>query len=428
MTALAHRPPARHHVRGRAPGAAPTTLPRMDVAAFVGFAAAGPLDVPVAVEDAARFRDVFGADLRPRARRGRRARSRSAGSAPPSGASSPTAAGAAGSCASPSATRSRPRASACAACSARRRSLPRGGSAASTPARAGAGPTSCASSALLRSRPLAPRAARADRRTAWRWSPPTGSCPATCCASRPPAAPRRYAPVASIAREPGGPRALWTAPVVAAPAQPSGELACAFRIGLEEQTPIDAAASDGELLLPATERVAPGELIRAERLVVLVGAPVPARAGDGKGQARFAIAGAWTLGDDAPAGDALTVERLTIDLLVWRDDAVVARLADLGLRARPPALLARPARTTTRSSARSRTCPERARRARRPASSPTCACPPRCGRRRGCRASRSPRRPTDAAWLPLGPGDGARRVRRRRSGRLAPERRRARGR
>ncbi len=34
-------------------------LPRMDVAAFVGFAAAGPLHVPVLVEDPARFRAVF---------------------------------------------------------------------------------------------------------------------------------------------------------------------------------------------------------------------------------------------------------------------------------------------------------------------------------------------------------------------------------
>lgn len=37
-------------------------LPRMDVAAFVGFAAAGPLDVPVAVADAAQFAAVFGED------------------------------------------------------------------------------------------------------------------------------------------------------------------------------------------------------------------------------------------------------------------------------------------------------------------------------------------------------------------------------
>src|SRR5262249_15473164 len=39
-------------------------LPRMDIGAFVGFAASGPLDVPVAVEDAAQFADVFGADAR----------------------------------------------------------------------------------------------------------------------------------------------------------------------------------------------------------------------------------------------------------------------------------------------------------------------------------------------------------------------------
>lgn len=36
-------------------------LPRMDVAAFVGFAASGPLHVPVAVEDVADFAAVFGA-------------------------------------------------------------------------------------------------------------------------------------------------------------------------------------------------------------------------------------------------------------------------------------------------------------------------------------------------------------------------------
>jgi len=39
------------------------SLPRMDIAAFVGFAQSGPLDVPVAVEDPARFRDLFGADV-----------------------------------------------------------------------------------------------------------------------------------------------------------------------------------------------------------------------------------------------------------------------------------------------------------------------------------------------------------------------------
>jgi len=41
----------------------PETLPRMDVAAFVGFATRGPIDVPVPVEDLARFRDVFGPPL-----------------------------------------------------------------------------------------------------------------------------------------------------------------------------------------------------------------------------------------------------------------------------------------------------------------------------------------------------------------------------
>ena len=40
----------------------PEVLPRMDIAGFVGFAAAGPLHVPVPVEDAAQFAQIFGAD------------------------------------------------------------------------------------------------------------------------------------------------------------------------------------------------------------------------------------------------------------------------------------------------------------------------------------------------------------------------------
>lgn len=39
------------------------TLPRMDIAAFVGLASAGPLDAPVLIEDPVRFRDIFGPDL-----------------------------------------------------------------------------------------------------------------------------------------------------------------------------------------------------------------------------------------------------------------------------------------------------------------------------------------------------------------------------
>lgn len=39
------------------------TLPRMDIASFVGLASAGPLHIPVAVESAQQFRDIFGADL-----------------------------------------------------------------------------------------------------------------------------------------------------------------------------------------------------------------------------------------------------------------------------------------------------------------------------------------------------------------------------
>jgi hypothetical protein len=38
-------------------------LPRMDVALLVGFAASGPIDVPVAVEQIAEFTEIFGADL-----------------------------------------------------------------------------------------------------------------------------------------------------------------------------------------------------------------------------------------------------------------------------------------------------------------------------------------------------------------------------
>lgn len=41
---------------------APETLPRMDIAAFVGFAPSGPLDVPVPIEDAGRYQEIFGID------------------------------------------------------------------------------------------------------------------------------------------------------------------------------------------------------------------------------------------------------------------------------------------------------------------------------------------------------------------------------
>src|SRR5712692_8315993 len=36
---------------------------RIDVAAFVGFAERGPLDLPVALEDISQYREVFGGDL-----------------------------------------------------------------------------------------------------------------------------------------------------------------------------------------------------------------------------------------------------------------------------------------------------------------------------------------------------------------------------
>src|SRR5688572_30286862 len=41
----------------------PERLPRMDIAAFVGFASAGPMQRPVVVEDAAQFAAIFGDDL-----------------------------------------------------------------------------------------------------------------------------------------------------------------------------------------------------------------------------------------------------------------------------------------------------------------------------------------------------------------------------
>lgn len=44
------------------PPPSPDVLPRMDVAGLVGFAAAGPVNVPVPVEDSASFAEVFGGD------------------------------------------------------------------------------------------------------------------------------------------------------------------------------------------------------------------------------------------------------------------------------------------------------------------------------------------------------------------------------
>ena len=45
------------------PPAPAEVLPRMDIAGFVGFAASGPIGVPVAVEDATQFAAVFGSDV-----------------------------------------------------------------------------------------------------------------------------------------------------------------------------------------------------------------------------------------------------------------------------------------------------------------------------------------------------------------------------
>src|SRR6516225_3549652 len=41
----------------------PEKLPRMDIAAFVGFAAAGPMQTPVVIEDIAHFLAIFGEDV-----------------------------------------------------------------------------------------------------------------------------------------------------------------------------------------------------------------------------------------------------------------------------------------------------------------------------------------------------------------------------
>lgn len=56
----AHRRPGLR-VQARPSGPSPA-LPRMDVAAFVGYATRGPLDVPVPVEDVERFTALFGPD------------------------------------------------------------------------------------------------------------------------------------------------------------------------------------------------------------------------------------------------------------------------------------------------------------------------------------------------------------------------------
>jgi hypothetical protein len=60
MTVLRPLPGIRFEAQPAPPSDA---LPRMDVALFAGFAASGPLDTPVAVEDAAQFANVFGGDV-----------------------------------------------------------------------------------------------------------------------------------------------------------------------------------------------------------------------------------------------------------------------------------------------------------------------------------------------------------------------------
>jgi hypothetical protein len=62
VAALAERPLPGVLVAAEPPSD-PVVLPRMDVAALIGFAAAGPLGVPVPIDDPGRFAAVFGADL-----------------------------------------------------------------------------------------------------------------------------------------------------------------------------------------------------------------------------------------------------------------------------------------------------------------------------------------------------------------------------
>jgi hypothetical protein len=61
MSALAARLPG-IRFETRTP-AVPSPLPRMDIVGFVGFADAGPIHVPVPVEDAAQFHEIFGGDM-----------------------------------------------------------------------------------------------------------------------------------------------------------------------------------------------------------------------------------------------------------------------------------------------------------------------------------------------------------------------------
>ena len=62
MTTSVRRPPG--IAIDRVPAPTPRVLPRMDVAGFVGFAASGPVHVPVVVEDYAGFATVFGGPVR----------------------------------------------------------------------------------------------------------------------------------------------------------------------------------------------------------------------------------------------------------------------------------------------------------------------------------------------------------------------------
>ncbi len=55
--------PRAHVVVHATPADVPNWHARLDVTAFVGFAAAGPLDTPVLVEDVTRYREIFGEDL-----------------------------------------------------------------------------------------------------------------------------------------------------------------------------------------------------------------------------------------------------------------------------------------------------------------------------------------------------------------------------
>ena len=188
------RAPAGDPRSSRQPPPPDDVLPRMDVAAFVGFAERGPLDTPVAVEDLARLHATCSAATsrwRRDPERGER------GDRPPPRRrwrrSSATAAGAAGWCGSPARARQRPRSRSRGCCGSARRHAGAGGRRGARPrsrrAPPGAGPDDTS---------RAPRSTRSTsgrrRRRSCRGSrhddqAPDADSPVATCASRWPGRP-----------------------------------------------------------------------------------------------------------------------------------------------------------------------------------------------------------------------------------------------